>query len=63
MKDQWEFYKDKKKEWRWKRTAGNGGIVGVATEGYKNRLDGIANAERNGCDEIFFVSAESEVGQ
>jgi uncharacterized protein YegP (UPF0339 family) len=63
MKDQWEFYKDKKKEWRWKRTAGNGRIVGAATEGYKNRLDCIANAERNGCDEIFFVSAESEAAQ
>ena len=51
MKDKWDFYKDKKKEWRWKRTASNGRIVGAASEGYKNRIDCIANAQRNGFEE------------
>lgn len=47
-KDKWEFYKDQKTEWRWRRTAVNGRIVGASTEGYKNRLDCIENAKRNG---------------
>ena len=46
--DKWEFYKDKSGEWRWRRTATNGRIVGAATEGYINRLDCIENAKRNG---------------
>ena len=48
MKDKWTFYKDQRKEWRWKRQAPNGRIVGASSEGYKNRLDCFANAERNG---------------
>ena len=46
--DTWEFYKDKKGEWRWRRTATNGRIVGASSEGYINRVDCVANAERNG---------------
>jgi uncharacterized protein YegP (UPF0339 family) len=46
--DKWEIYKDKQEEWRWRRTAPNGNIVGAATEGYKNRQDCEANAKRNG---------------
>ena len=46
--DQWKFYKDKKGEYRWRRTASNGEIVGSSHEGYKNRKDCIANAERAG---------------
>jgi uncharacterized protein YegP (UPF0339 family) len=42
--DKWEIYKDNAGEWRWRRTASNGNIVGAATEGYVN----IANANRNG---------------
>ena len=49
--DKWEFYKDKKGEWRWKRTAGNGEQVGAAHEGYKNRVDCVANAMRAGYEE------------
>ncbi len=48
MNDKWEFYKDKKNEWRWRRTATNGKIVGASAEGYKNKSDCIANAVRNG---------------
>ena len=43
-----EFYKDKAGEWRWRRRAGNGRIVGASTEGYENKRDAIANAVRNG---------------
>lgn len=33
-------------EWRWRRFATNGRIVGVSSEGYRNRKDCIANAKR-----------------
>lgn len=46
--DKWEFYKDGSNEWRWRRIAPNGNIVGASTEGYKNKQDCIANAKRNG---------------
>ena len=46
--DKWEIYKDKKKKWRWRRTASNGNIVGASAEGYVNKSDCIANAKRNG---------------
>ncbi len=48
--DKWEFYKDSADEWRWRRTASNGEIVGKAHEGYVNKADCIANAERSGMD-------------
>lgn len=48
MSDKWEFYKDKRGEWRWRRTAPNGKIVGAAVEGYKNRKNCEENATRNG---------------
>jgi uncharacterized protein YegP (UPF0339 family) len=46
--DAWEFYEDKRGEWRWRRTARNGNIVGAASEGYKARRDAEANAARQG---------------
>ena len=46
--DKWEFYKDKADEWRWRRTASNGEIVGASTEGYHNLEDCLENAERSG---------------
>ena len=61
MKDKWDIFKDKKNEWRWKRTASNGRIVGAATEGYKNRIDCVANARRNGFEGGFADSATPEV--
>jgi uncharacterized protein YegP (UPF0339 family) len=45
-RDKWEFYKDPQGEWRWRRTATNGEIVGAATEGYKNRAMAVKNAMR-----------------
>ena len=58
MKDKWTFYKDKKQEWRWKRVASNGSIVGAASEGYKNRLDCLDNANRNGFSETESLLAD-----
>ncbi len=46
--DTWEVYKDNGGDWRWRRTARNGNIVGAASEGYANKSDCIANAQRNG---------------
>jgi uncharacterized protein YegP (UPF0339 family) len=46
--DRWVFYQDAKGEWRWRRIAPNGNIVGAAAEGYVNKADCEANARRNG---------------
>lgn len=46
--DKWEIYQDAKDEWRWRRVAPNGKIVGASTEGYKTRAACVANAKRNG---------------
>ena len=46
--DRWEIYKDGLADWRWRRTASNGKIVGASTEGYTNRSDCIDNAKRHG---------------
>jgi len=51
--DKWEFYKDSKEEWRWRRIASNGKIVGASTEGYKNKQNCINNAKRNGYKEEY----------
>lgn len=48
MEDKWEIYKDNAGEWRWRRTASNGRIVGASSQGYVNRVDCVAHAERNG---------------
>jgi uncharacterized protein YegP (UPF0339 family) len=44
--DTWEFYKDKKGEWRWRRFATNGQNVGSSAEGYVSKADCKANAAR-----------------
>jgi uncharacterized protein YegP (UPF0339 family) len=46
----WEIYKDKADEWRWKRIAPNGKIVGASTEGYVNKQDCISNARLPGME-------------
>ena len=48
MEDKWEIYTDSVNEWRWRRTASNGRIVGASSQGYKNRVDCVSNAQRNG---------------
>lgn len=47
-KDIIEIYQDNsiKKEWRWRRTAVNGRIVGASTEGYSNKSDCEENMKR-----------------
>lgn len=48
MNDKWDIYKDNKNEWRWRRTAPNGVIVGASSQGYVNRSDCLENARRHG---------------
>jgi len=48
VNDKWEFYQDSRKEWRWRRIASNGRIVGASSEGYSSRQACIDNATRNG---------------
>jgi uncharacterized protein YegP (UPF0339 family) len=47
-RDKWEFYTDKSGDWRWRRKAVNGRIVGASTEGYRRASACIDNAKRNG---------------
>lgn len=48
--DRWEVYKDARNEFRWRRMARNGKIVGKSCESYKKRADAGKNAERHGMD-------------
>ena len=45
--DKWEIYSSGS-EWRWRRVASNGRIVGAYTEGYASKANCVANAQRNG---------------
>lgn len=47
-KDKWEIYKDKRGEFRWRRTATNGEVTGASSESYKAKADAESNAARNG---------------
>ena len=42
-----DVYQDKKGEWRWRRKASNGQIIGASSEGYKSQKDCEANANRD----------------
>lgn len=44
--DKLEVYKDKRGEFRWRRIAPNGKIVGSSSEGYKSKKDCEANMNR-----------------
>lgn len=46
--DRWEFYTDAQGQWRWRRIAVNGRIVGASSQGYTNRADCVENARRHG---------------
>ena len=46
--DKWDIYQDAQGQWRWRRTADNGRVVGASTQGYSNRADCVANARREG---------------
>jgi len=45
-KDTFEVYQDKRGEWRWRRKASNGKIVGASSEGYKDKKDAESNMKR-----------------
>lgn len=47
MADKVVVYQNRNDEWRWKRVAPNGKIVGASTESYKNKADCERNAKRN----------------
>ena len=44
--DKFEVYKDKRGEFRWRRRATNGEIVGASSESYKKKADCEANMNR-----------------
>lgn len=44
----WELYKDEEGQWRWRKTAANGKIVGASSEGFSSRQAAVNNAELNG---------------
>jgi uncharacterized protein YegP (UPF0339 family) len=44
--DKFDVYRDKRGEYRWRRRASNGEIVGASSEGYKKRADCEANMTR-----------------
>lgn len=46
--DSWEFYTDKAGECRWRRTSPEGEIVGASTQGYRELINCLNNARRNG---------------
>ncbi len=46
--DSWDFYRDKRGEYRWRRRAANKEIVGASCEGYSGAADCKENARRNG---------------
>ena len=49
--DKWEFYKDADGQWKWRRVALNGNIVGASAVSYVDKSDCIDNAGRNGYNE------------
>lgn len=59
--DKWEVYEDKKGEWRWRRTAPNGNIVGASSEGFKNRGDAVKNAEHYGYNGTYAPAGSWEI--
>lgn len=59
--DKWEFYEDKRGEWRWRRRATNGNIVGAVTEGYKAKADAVKNAEHYGYNGKFNPAGSWEI--
>ena len=44
--DTFEVYQDKRGEWRWRRKASNGQIVGASSEGYNSKADAEKNMKR-----------------
>ena len=55
--DRWEFYRDTRAKWRWRRIARNGRIIAASSEGYVKRSACVSNAQRCG-----FEGNESATG-
>jgi len=47
-RSKWEFYKDNNGEYRWRKKAANGKIVGASSEGFSSRQAAVNNAKLNG---------------
>ena len=62
-RDKWEFYTDKRGEQRWGRKAGNGNIIGAASEGYKSKSDCEANMKRGPKDSDKWEFYEDKRGE
>lgn len=60
MNDKWEVYKDADNQWRWRRTAPNGNIIGASTQGYVNKADCEGNARRNGWSDDLAIQEKEE---
>lgn len=61
--DKFEVYQDKKGEYRWRRTATNGQIVGAACEGYVKKSDCEANMNRGPKDSDKWEFYEDKRGE
>lgn len=44
----WLIYQDIRSEWRWRRNAANGEIIGASSESYQKSADCKTNANRHG---------------
>lgn len=62
-KDKFEVYQDKRGEWRWRRTAVNGRVVGAACEGYVNKSDCEANMNRGVVESDSWEFYEDKAGE
>ena len=48
MDDNWDFYKDLKGRWKWRKYGKNGKIIKESSDSYINKLDCLNNARKNG---------------
>lgn len=60
--DRWEFYRDARAKWRWRRVAVNGRIIAASTEGYTKRSACVSNAKRCGFEECKASGSGGEFG-
>lgn len=44
--DKVEFFRDRKREWRWRLVSSNGRVIGASSEGYRWRSRCVENFER-----------------
>ncbi len=61
--DKFEVYQDKRGEYRWRRKASNGQIVGAACEGYVKKSDCESNMNRGPKDSDKWEFYEDKAGE